>query len=745
MAYAEYVRENMGKDIINMIDKNRKISYEQSFSVSMECTKLLANGKEQDEAKVRQIVIHILDAWERIPKETYAIWNDIIEAIGFYPYLESKNIYVEEKSLSDEIRISSFRSDYLEKTFMHKQQKHLSNLLMQEKNVIASAPTSFGKSLLIEEIVASQIYKNIVIIQPTLALLDETRLKLKKYNQQYKIIVRTSQIPSEDKGNLFLLTAERVMEYDNLPHIDLLIIDEFYKLSLRRIDERADVLNNAFLKIINNYNSKFYFLGPNIDGITEGFSQRYNAVFFKSQFSLVDCNIEDVSGKFDNTKSQRSLDKDKLPVLFDLLDKLGNEQTLIYCSTPARARRFAKAYYEHLIENACQSIKEVPLVEWIEQNISPNWSLAKELRYGIAIHDGSLQKHIGASIIKYFNEGRLRCIFCTSTIIEGVNTSAKNVILYDGKKGGKEIDFFDYSNIKGRSGRMMEHYVGRVYNFVPIPKEESIIIDIPFYEQDREILTDEILVNINQKDVKRQVLDRYNRLYEIEPELLKIIKRNGTNVNGQMNIYYALERDVLTYKYDYIAWSQIPNWDKLNYVLEIAENNTFDFESKHGVFSVSQLVRYIDMYRKNKNIMQIVRDIYEWKAKKIQKMDNNQKERYWDDAIETAFHIYRHWFQFTVPKTFRVVDSLQRYVCEKHSRKAGSYSYFVQQLENDFLEENLSILIEYGIPNDTIRRIAKYIPKDLEEDDVIFYIKKNINRISSGLLQYEIDRLRQCL
>lgn len=109
MAYAEYVRENMEKDIINMIDKNRKISYEQSFSASMECTKLLANGKEQDEAKVRQIVIHILDAWERVPKETYAIWNDIIEAIGFYPYLESQKVYIEEKSLSDEIRISSFR------------------------------------------------------------------------------------------------------------------------------------------------------------------------------------------------------------------------------------------------------------------------------------------------------------------------------------------------------------------------------------------------------------------------------------------------------------------------------------------------------------------------------------------------------------------------------------------------------------------------------------------------------------
>lgn len=735
----------MEKQIIELIDKSRNISYEQSFLQAVECTKLLATGKEQDEAKVRRIAIHILDAWEKISKETYPIWTDIIEAIGFYPYLESKKLKMEEKSLSDEIRTNSFKSDYLEKTYMHAHQKQLSNLLMQEKNVIASAPTSFGKSLLIEEIVASKTYKNIVIIQPTLALLDETRMKLKKYNELYKIIVRTAQEPSEDKGNLFLLTAERVMEYENLPHIDLLIIDEFYKLSLKRIDERADVLNNAFLKIINSFGSKFYFLGPNIDGITEGFAQKYNAVFFKSQFSLVDCNIEDLSPKFDFAKSQRTLDKDKLPILCDLLDKLENEQTLIYCSTPARARRFAKAYYEHLIKKGCKPIKEVPLIEWIEQNISPNWSLAKELKYGVGIHDGSLQKHIGASIIKYFNESRLRCVFCTSTIIEGVNTSAKNVVLYDGKKGGKEIDFFDYSNIKGRSGRMMEHYVGRVYNFVPIPEEQSIIIDIPFYEQDKEVLTDEILVNISQKDVKEQVRDRYNHLYKIEPELLKIIKRNGTNINGQMNIYYALERDILTKKYEYIAWPQIPNWDKMNYVLEIAENNTFNFESRHGIFSVSQLARYIDTYRRNKSIMQIVRDIYEWNIQKSQKIDNIQKEKYWDEAIETAFHIYRHWFQFTVPKTFRVVDSLQRYVCEKHGRKAGSYSYFVQQLENDFLEENLSILTEYGIPNDTIRRIAKFIPKDLQEDDVIVYIKRNMNRISSGLLQYEKDRLRQCL
>lgn len=731
------------EDIIKIVDNNEKISYEQSFLFSLECSRLLVSKREEDKLKVRQIVIHILNVWDRIPKETYPIWKDIIESVGFYPYLDDNEKRLEV--FSDEIRRNSFKSDYLKEIYMHKEQKELSNLLMQEQNVIASAPTSFGKSLLIEEIIASNRYKNIVIIQPTLALLDETRLKLKKYSEQYKIIVRTSQMPSKEKGNLFLLTAERVMEYESLPEIALLIIDEFYKLSLRRIDERADILNNAFLKIINQFNSKFYLLGPNIDGITEGFAKKYNAIFFKSHFSLVDCNIEDMSTQFDSLQSQKNLDKQKLPVLFELLDRLKDEQSIVYCSSPSRARRFAKLYCEHLIEIGGPKVEEVALIEWIEKNISENWSLVKELKYGISIHDGSLQKHIGASVIKYFNEGRIRCIFCTSTIIEGINTSAKNIILFDGKKGGKEIDFFDYSNIKGRAGRMMEHYVGRIFNFVPMPKQESIIIDIPFYEQDKDVLTNEILINIKREDVKEQVRDRYNELYQIDNELLDIIKKNGTNVNGQMNIYYALERDIVTSKYNYIAWSQIPNWEKLQYILKIAENNTFDFKNKHGVVSVPQLTRYIDMYRKNKNIIYIAQDIYNSRMNRRKKVNNEKREQYWDDAIETAFHIYRHWFQFIVPKTLRVVDNIQRYVCKKHNKKAGSYSYFVQQLENDFLKENLSILTEYGIPNDTIRTIAKYIPEDLEEDMVVAYIKRYMEEISSELLQYEKERLRECL
>ena len=581
-----------------------------------------------------------------------------------------------------------------------------------------------------------------VIIQPTLALLDETRLKLKKYSSSYKIIVRTKQSAATDKGNLFLLTAERVMEYDLLPKIDLLIIDEFYKMSLKRIDDRSDTLNNAFLKIIGKYNSKFYFLGPNIDGITEGFAEKYNAIFYKSDYSLVDCNVVDMTDSIDLSKKNTEIEHEKCKQLCILLDKLKDEQTLIYCSSPARARRFAKMYLEHLIAQNNSTDYSLALINWIELNISKKWSLVDLLSHGIAIHDGSLQKHIGASIIKYFNEKKLRCIFCTSTIIEGVNTSAKNVVLFDGFKGNKAIDYFDYSNIKGRSGRLMEHYVGRIYNFVKAPTKESVIIDIPFFEQNP--VSDEILVNIPKRDLKNNVKQRYKELYKIPPKLLDIIKRNGVSVDGQINIFHKLNQDINSDMYGIVAWSQMPNWNNMLYVLALAENNLFRIDN-HGVYSIKQLALYLNTYRKSKNIMEIVKHIYEYKLSRVQS-ETAQKNRskYYDESIEEAFHIYRHWFLFTIPKVFRVVESLQYYVCECNKKKAGSYSYFIQQLENDFIAEHLSILVEFGVPISAVRKLENKIPKNMSDDEVIAYIQKNKEQLTSDWIPYEKDKLNQC-
>ena len=164
-------------NLLKIVDGNNNLSTQDSFNFAIKCSALLT-GNDEHVSLARQIAIHILNNWAHIPVETYPIWTDIIESVGFYPYLEKNSDTMKLQSLSDKVRQKTYLSDYLPSTYLHKEQKTLSRYLLSGKNVIASAPTSFGKSLLIEELVASNKYKNIVIIQPTLALLDETRLKI---------------------------------------------------------------------------------------------------------------------------------------------------------------------------------------------------------------------------------------------------------------------------------------------------------------------------------------------------------------------------------------------------------------------------------------------------------------------------------------------------------------------------------------------------------------------------------------
>ena len=58
------------------------------------------------------------------------------------------------------------------------------------------------------------------------------------------------------------------------------------------------------------------------------------------------------------------------------------------------------------------------------------WIVAKALKKGIGIHHGLVPKYIQQEIISLFNDGILKILICTTTITEGVNTSAKNIIVF---------------------------------------------------------------------------------------------------------------------------------------------------------------------------------------------------------------------------------------------------------------------------------------------------------------------------
>lgn len=727
------------ESIINVISQSESINFDVSFDTANIVSKLLRSGKQQE---ARKVIIHVLDNWSKVPDATAEIWVDLMESAGFYPYLtgdRSEKFGV--SSTSQKIRTNYHLSKNIGEIYLHEEQKFVLDILESDKNLIVSAPTSFGKSLLIEEVVASKKYKNIVVIQPTLALLDETRLKLKKYNDDYKIIVRTSQSPSETKGNLYLLTAERVMEYQQFKNVDFFVIDEFYKLSTKRDDERSDVLNNAFHLLVEQFGSKFYLLGPNIDGISPGFADKYNAEFFKTEFSLVENQIIDVyeqhKDKFRHTVKYKAY---KEEVLFNLLLNLRDEQTIIYCSSPSRVRELAKKFNNFLKEKGVREDSlDLPIIEWMETYVHKLWSLIEHLKYGIGVHDGALQKHITSSTIAYFNQGSLRYLFCTSTIIEGVNTTAKNVVIFDEKKGSKSIDFFDYSNIKGRSGRMMQHYLGKVYNFNLVPdKKEEVIIDIPFFEQNP--INDEVLIHLSKDEVKNKDADQYKELMGIPEAERALFKKNGVSVQGQKKMLQAFER-VMASNPGLIFWDGYPTYDQLSFVLNLAWEHLIKLGETTKPMTVKKLVKVTHDYGRDKNIVDLIRSTYNYKR------DNNKKnlthEELIDESVREVFQTLRHWFQYKVPKWLNVANSLQEYLAKKYNRRPGSYIFYAVQMENDFVRDNLSILNEFGIPLSAIQKLQKVIPADLSEDEVLKKLGEYVGRSRERLLQYEIETIRK--
>lgn len=710
------------------------IEFDLSFQLANECSKLI---RSDHEGIGREVIIAVIDNWEKVNRETREIWLDLIEASGFYPYLK---IFTENDSYStsQQIRRNYHVSENIKNIVFHREQKQLLRYINQGKNLVVSAPTSFGKSLLIEEIIASKIHNNIVIIQPTLALISETYKKLKKYEEEYNIIVKTNQIVEEKSKNIFIFTAERVMEYHNLPQIDFVILDEFYKLSAQRDDERSDVLNNAANLMLNIHKAQFYFLGPNIDEISEGFEEKYEAVFYKTNYSLVNNQIIDLYSLHEKKLTSSGKIKFKENLLFDLLIDLKDSPTIIYCSSPGKANKLATSFLKYLEAKRNLKLREkLELINWIDENISSDWSFNKILSHGIGVHNGALPKHINDSIIDYFNSFKLNYLFCTSTIIEGVNTTAKNVVIFDDMKGGKPIDFFDFNNIKGRSGRMMQHFLGRVYLLNKVPEVEKISIDIPFFDQIN--ITDEILINLERDEIKEERKERYEQLPIILEEFFDVVKSNNISIEGQINIIDVIQKEIVTNPQN-ILWTGIPSYNQLKFIVELGWVNLLKEGESTNPMTMGKLAYITNNYGKKNGFIEAVKSEYKYQRN----LTSNRKKdenAILDQAILFTMQAHRHWIKYKVPKWLHVINNLQKEVCISLDIEPGNYSLYASLLENDFVSSNLSLLIDLGVPSSALLKIERLIPKEIPANNVISYIKTNQKETFKILSEYEKQKI----
>ena len=166
---------------------------------------LLTVGQE---AAARDELIKLLAGIDDEETTAYTpLVNRLIRDVGLYPYIDVATAGWEDRYVHE-----AFKTDVGESApvTLHLEQRRLLDGLLSGRNIAVSAPTSFGKSFVIDAFIALKHPRNVVILVPTIALADETRRRLqRKFGDSYKIITTADQPIA--LANIFIFPQERAI------------------------------------------------------------------------------------------------------------------------------------------------------------------------------------------------------------------------------------------------------------------------------------------------------------------------------------------------------------------------------------------------------------------------------------------------------------------------------------------------------------------------------------------------------
>jgi hypothetical protein len=196
-----------------------------------------------------------------------------------------------------------------------------------------------------------------------------------------------------------------------------------------------------------------------------------------------------------------------------------------------------------------------------------------------------MPRALGSALVRGFNRGHFKVLLCTSTLIEGVNTAAKSVFIWDKKIDGNDVDFFTFSNIRGRAGRMGRHYVGKVFYFHPAPEEEQHDVQVPGLGAGGEI--DEILVHYDTREIAGAAQQRISGWQEATGLSIDELKRYGGLGFDRIVALKDLIGSLTPTEIHRLSWRQFPQYQELKSTAEVVWR-AFNLR-RSGARSASQL------------------------------------------------------------------------------------------------------------------------------------------------------------
>ncbi len=418
--------------------------------------------------------------------------------------------------------------------------------LIDSKNFSFSGPTSMGKSFLmmkfIHYLIENKTAKKIVLVVPTRALINqfslEIRKELKEEIKSRKCLVYSNSPRVNDnstQANVLILTPERVLsllseKIDFNP--EYVFIDEAHKIASLE-DSRSVTYYKAIQRLSSKYReANFIFLSPNVSnpGAFVDLYKLNNRSAYHAEQTVVSQNlyfldlIEQETKFFGMNQSYsvpspvNSYCSDPLEIISQLGSSL---QNIVYCSTPTNAVSYALTYSRSQRVSSSEHLKKA--ITKIKKFVHKDFYLIDCLERGVAFHYGRLPHELRIEIEDLFKAGHIRTIFCTSTLLEGVNLPAKNIFILSNRKGNKLLDQIDFWNLAGRAGRLTKELSGNIIcirekerdwkNVEHLVKHDSLSVS-PTVLSQTEKYQDEITKILSGKELKKSISQEKRNILE---------------------------------------------------------------------------------------------------------------------------------------------------------------------------------------------------------------------------------------
>ncbi|SEK98427.1 DEAD/DEAH box helicase [Nitrosovibrio tenuis] len=626
------------------------------------------------EVEARDKLIQLLDYLEKTQIPYSELVNRLIRRSGLYPYLKT-----ETATWEDRCAYEAFKVDVgLElPVTLHREQSSVLKQLIDGKNIAVSAPTSFGKSFIIDAFISLKQPKNVVIIVPTLALTDETRRRLQqKFSGRYKIIT-TGDVPLGER-NILVFPQERAIHYANLiQDLDLLVIDEFYKASPVFDKERSPALLRAILRLGDIAKQK-YFLAPNISDLKGNF-------FTKGmEFALVNFNTVFLE-KHELYRQMGKNEERKSQFLIQLLQS-AKSKTLVYAATYSNISSLSTLLIDKLPTLELERLHDFEA--WLSTNYGRNWHLTKLVKRGVGIHNGQLHRSLSQIQIRLFEDpDGLDTIVSTSSIIEGVNTSAENIVIWSNKKGGRgnpKLDDFTYKNIIGRGARMFRHFVGKIYILEEPPATTNTQLELT--------LPDQLLGSIDEVKYSRDLTpEQIAKIAAYKEEMRGLLHEDSVaellNGNELQSSNSTLIRDIAS-----AINSNAKDWNGLGYL------NSENPEDWDRLLYKTIRLRSDIWGTEHHKIVAFMKVISNNWTNTIPEMLEELNE--YDIGLDEFFKLER-----TITHNLASLLSDVNLIYRKITKTAIDISPFAARVSFAFLPPNVFRLEEYGLPRMISRKI----------------------------------------